>query len=124
MHVGANEQDCPCLFVRDQEMIKVDCDKYLGDYLSVEGKNDRNINEKWNKGIGFVSQVIGLLKEISLGQYYFDIALLLRNTNILNGILFNYEVLYGLTKTQIEKNQKCRRDLPSQNTFFSLEGTN
>ena len=65
MHIGANEQDCPCLFVRDQEMINVDCDKYLGDYLSVEGKNDRNINEKWNKGIGFVSQVIGLLKEIS-----------------------------------------------------------
>ncbi len=47
MHVGKkNEEECPCLFVRSEEMINVECDQYLGDYLSKDAKNDKNICEK------------------------------------------------------------------------------
>ena len=42
------------------------------------------------------------MKEISLGFHYFDIGLLLRDTNVINSILFNSEVWLGLTKKQIE----------------------
>ena len=75
----------------------------MEDYLSNEGSNDINIDERWKKGIGLVSQVISLIKEVTLGQYYFKIGLSYRKTNIVNGLLFNSEIWYNLKKCQIKK---------------------
>ena len=49
-----------------------------------------------------VMPVMSILKEVSLGHHYFSIGLLLRDTNVLNSILFNSEVWFGLTISQIE----------------------
>ena len=75
----------------------------MEDYLSNEGSNDINIDERWKKGIGLVSQVISLIKEVTLGQYYFKIGLLYRETNIVNGLLFYSEIWYNFKKCQIKK---------------------
>ena len=64
--------------------------------------NTLNIKERENKGVGAVIQVISMIKEISLGYHYFYIGLLLRETNVINSILFNSEVWYGLTVDQID----------------------
>ena len=42
------------------------------------------------------------LKEISFGKYYFEMAVLFRQSMLLNSILCNSEVLYGLKKSHIE----------------------
>lgn len=76
--------------------------KYLGDYITVDGLNSINIKERENKGIGAVMSVTSILKEVSPGHHYFSIGLLLRNTNVINSILFNSEVWFGLTLSQIE----------------------
>ena len=103
MHIGQKEEKFVCLLVNDLEMKTVETEKYLGDLISKEAKNDENVAEKWKKGIGLISQVISMLKEISLGQHYFQIGLLLRDSNIINGILFNSEIWYGVNTKQIEK---------------------
>ena len=46
------------------------------------------------------------MKEISLGNNYFEIGLLLRDSNLVNGILFNSEAWYDVTKKQNEKLEK------------------
>ena len=83
-------------------MKHVQSDKYLGQFVEADGSNSINIEDKYNKGIGMSCQVLSLLSEISLGHYYFDTGLLLRDTNIVNVILFGAEALYGITKKQIE----------------------
>ena len=81
----------------------------MGDIISSDGKNDRNIHDRYNKGIGHANQILGILKEISFGPYYFEQALQLRNAKLINGMLCSIEAMYGLTLAQIEKLEKCDR---------------
>ena len=102
MHVG-KDKNCPNLTINGKAVKHVETEKYLGQYLSSNGKNDKIIDNTCNKGIGTSSQVHALLKEISLGQYYVYIGLLLRDTNVISAMLFSAESWYGVTKNQIEK---------------------
>jgi hypothetical protein len=100
MHIG-KQKLCPHLQINKTEMKHVQYDKYLGQYVASNGSNEKNIDDKYSKGIGMSCQVHCLLSELSLGNYYFHIGLLLRDTNIVNVILFGSEALYGVTKKQI-----------------------
>ena len=82
---------------------KVSFDKYLGDIVSGDSLNKRNIEAKTSKGMGIINQIMILLEEICLGQYYCETAVLLRESMFVNGILFNFniEACYGLTKEDI-----------------------
>ena len=44
-----------------------------------------------------------MLNMTSLGQYYFEIALILRESILVSKLLFNSEVWYNLSNKQIEK---------------------
>ena len=46
---------------------------------------------------------MNLLNSISFGQHYIEIALLLRESMFLSGILNNVEVWYGMTKSEVEE---------------------
>ena len=70
--------------------------------MTTDGRIHKNIEERYNKGIGIVNTISGLLKEMSFGQYYFEMAVLFRQSMLLNGILCNREVLYGENKNHIE----------------------
>ena len=50
-------------------MLTSEREKYLGDIISSSCKINDNIEERYNKGIGIANKIIGLLKEISFGQY-------------------------------------------------------
>ena len=76
-------------------------DRYLGDIVSADCLNKRNIDAKNSKGLGFITQIMILLEEICLGNYYFETAVLLRESIFLQGTLTNIEVCYGLTKENI-----------------------
>ena len=61
--------------------------KYLGEILSSDSRIDINISERYNKGIGIGSQIMSMLKEVSFGTYYFEMAMMFRNSMLINGIL-------------------------------------
>ena len=61
-------------------MVSVSNDKYLGDILQSNGKNDVNILERVNRGKCAVSQICQLLSDLCLGSYYFETANILRNS--------------------------------------------
>ena len=69
---------------------------YLGDVLSKDGKNTRNIAARKSKGLGVIKQILEILEGSCLGKYEIEAALILRSSLFLNGILTNSEVWYGL----------------------------
>ena len=91
IHIGKPNDLCPRLKVHDNEMIKVCKDKYLGDIISNNGNNDENIRSKISNGMGAMSNIMNILREVNLGEYYFQSALLLRQTMFLSTILLNSE---------------------------------
>ena len=84
-------------------------DMYLGDLISSDGKNKKNVEKRISKGLGIITQIMNLLEIISFGSHYFDIALLLRESMFINGILFNAEVWYGLTRAEVGEFEKLDR---------------
>ena len=103
IHIGKNHSRCPVLKVHGTEMESVKFDTYLGDIISEDGKNTRNIQSRISKGVGKITQILNILDTISLGEYYMETAILLRESMFLNGILTNAEIWYGLTKEDIKQ---------------------
>ena len=109
MHIGGNMNTCPELKVHGTVMQGVEEDMYLGDLISSDGKNKKNVEKRLSKGLGIITQNLNLLEMISFGQHYVEIALLLRESMFLNGILFNAEVWYALTKAEITEFENLDR---------------
>ena len=103
MHCGKNEQKYPDLKVDEMTMKKSKEVKYVGDWLSSSMNNDANIERRAAKGIGSISSILSLLKQISLGIYHFEIALIFRDTILLSQMVFNSEVWINLKANQIVK---------------------
>ena len=54
------------------------------------------------KGLGIISQIMNVLETVSFGNYFFEIALTLRESMIINGILTNAEILYKLNSQKLK----------------------
>ena len=106
IHIGKQNENCPSLKVHDSEMKKVDQDKYLGDIISNKFNNDENIKSKISNGMGAISNILNILREVSLGEFYFKIAFLLRQTIFLSTILLNSEAWVNITQKNIEELEK------------------
>ena len=81
-------------------------EKYLGDILTSNGKNDQNIIARVKKGLGIIKQVSSILEEVFFGKYFFTVAKILRDSLFINSILLNSEVWYHLSKSNIEELEK------------------
>ena len=97
--------------MRGTVMEKVDEDMYLCDLIG-KNKNKKNVEKRISKGPGIITQIINLLEIVSFGGHYIEISLLLREFMFINGILFNVEVRYGITKAEVEEFEKPDRLLP------------
>jgi hypothetical protein len=125
MHIGKRNSYCPDLFIdtwevknveefeakseEESDIFEGECkmddseeEKYLGDLISADGTNTKNIKARKDKGFGIVDQIISMLTDICFGPHFFQVALVLRSSLFINSILLNSEVWYGLSKTDIE----------------------
>ena len=126
MHVGLTCTDCPDLYVdrwklenkkniftsvEDLEDIEsgetkletVEYERYLGDILSSNGKNKKNILSRRSKGVGIVNQILTILEGTCYGTHVFEVGLLFRKSILINSILTNSESWYGLKNEEIEQ---------------------
>ena len=112
IHVG-NKLDkvCPTLNVHQDVMKTASSEKYLGDIIMNSGKIDQNIQARVNKGVGSVNTIMSLLEEISFGEHYFEMALLFRNSMLINSLLSSSEVLYGIKPKHVQMLESCDRSL-------------
>ena len=106
MHVGKQNSFCPTLKIHGSEMASSDEITYLGDIITADGKNTRNIQSRFSKGLGQINQIFNIIESVSFGTFTIEIALLLRNSLLVNGILTNSEVWYNLSKTEVDTLEK------------------
>ena len=56
IHIGRSKNLCSTtLKLNDKPITKTDSEHYLGDILSSDNKRDSHINERYNRGIGYVN---------------------------------------------------------------------
>ena len=79
--------------------------KWIGDYISHDGKNKENVKKRVSIGMGTNTSIMVILKETSLGIYYFSIAMILRETILMSSMLLNIEVWFAVTREDISKLQ-------------------
>jgi hypothetical protein len=71
-------------------------EKYLGNIISTDGKNTKDIEARVAKAQGIIKQRKSMLEEMFFGSYIFEVAVTLRDSLFTNGVLTNMEVCYGL----------------------------
>ena len=54
---------CPVLKFHGKGMENVSEDLYLGDIISSDGKNRKNVDKRISKGLGLITQIMNLLEE-------------------------------------------------------------
>jgi hypothetical protein len=121
LHVGKSNTLCPELRVHGSPMECVQSDTYLGDVISANGSNKENIKQRISKGNGILAKIKNILETVSFGAHYFKIALLLRESLLLNGILTNCESWYGLQESEILDLESL--DLTFFRTLFEVPQT-
>lgn len=102
IHIGKPSAYCPSLKVHDVAMKKVPEAKYLGDIITAVGTMHRNIETRGKKSIGIISQIMSILKGLSLGIYYFSISVLLRNLLFVNSVLVNSEIWFPIKESDFK----------------------
>ena len=103
IHIGKNSSKCQSLKVHNSDINRRSYETYLGDVVCNSGSNNLNINNKVNQGIGAISQIISMLNQVSLGHYYFEIAVIMRDSMLVSKLLSNSEIWYNITKDQYKK---------------------
>ena len=121
IHIGKRQMDCQGLKVHGCPMTEVSSDTYLGDIISRDGKNTLNIDKRVGKGLGIVSQIMDILKNVSFGIHYFEIGATLRESMLVNGLLTNSEIWYGLSENEVKRLEEVDRLLLRQ--IFQVAST-
>ena len=103
IHVGNSCDNCDNnLKVHEKIMKKKHIGTYLGEIITSDGKLDETLNNRRSKGAGIVSQITGIISSVSFGFHFFNISLTLRESMLLNGMLFNCEAWNCITERQFE----------------------
>ena len=76
---------------------------YLGDVIAANGRHDKNVLNRKNKGLGIINQIMQILQSTYYGKYYFEVALVLRESLLLSSLLLNSEAWVNLTEQDIRK---------------------
>lgn len=131
MHFGKSKDICPKLTLNNENMNESNSQKYLGDVITNDMKIDENIKMRQSKGISTVNFVISMLKEITFGTHTFEIGMLLRNSMLVNGILYNMEAICEFKNTHLETLElsdkcfmqrlfECPRSTPSEAFYIEM----
>ena len=81
---------------------------YLGDIISADRRQDKNVLSRKNKSQGIINQIMEILKSVFFGKYYFEVALVLRSSLLLSSILLNSEAWVNLSDKNIRDSEKNR----------------
>ena len=89
-------------YVGKEEMEGKVEERYLGDIISNDGKNMKNFKARVTKAIGIIRNIMTRLDGIPFGKYYFEVAIILRNSLLVSSILCNCEVWYNISDAEMK----------------------
>jgi hypothetical protein len=103
IHVGANKVCSDNLKVHEKKMIQKEFETYLGDIICATGSNKKNIENRTNRGIGAVSEILSTLSQVSLGHFYFEIALIFRDSLLISKMVYSSEIWYNISNNDYKR---------------------
>ena len=68
MHIGKKVKECPELYIHEQKMETSAKEKYLGDIITSDGKQDKNIENRINKAWSYFAEIRALIHEFPFGK--------------------------------------------------------
>ena len=127
IHIGKSGRLCQQLKVHNENMTRKTYETYLGEIVSSDARNDSNVENRRNKGIGAVSQIFTTLKQVMLGHFHCEVALIMRDTMLISKMIYSSEIWYNITKQQYRKLEEIDEmfmrkllDVPSSAPRISL----
>ena len=126
IHISKKQKVCSIRIKAHENDIKeVASAVYLGDVINEDGSIDDTVKDRVDKSIGKTSQVMSILSGVSLGMFHMDIALTLRESIFLNGILTNSETWYNMSEVHInlleDKDNELMRKIFNAHSKTALE---
>ena len=106
VHIGNTKKctlKCPKLKVHSEPMEEKECKKYLGNFISSKGGVSETIEDRRKKGWGKISTIIGILEDVDMKANRLEAGLLLRQSILVNSLLYSSEALSGVTNTQLAR---------------------
>ena len=80
---------------------KSDSEKYLGDIISYDGRNQNVFEARKGKGFGTNNKILNILEDVCFGPFTFEVALTLRDSFLISSILTNSEAWLGLSNSVV-----------------------
>ena len=104
-----------------EKMKVVESKKYLGEIISSDGGNKKNIKEKTDRAIGNVNNIVSSLHERPYGKHTFIAASIMRDAMLLGAMLCNAESWINITEADLTRLQKP--DTMLQKELLSASGS-
>ena len=102
--MGTSKIDkCKEIKVHDKVIHDSKREKYLGDIITNNGRNDANIAARKAKGFVIAGDILSILDEVPLGTHRIEAGIVMRNGMLINGILTNSEVWNGLSENDYKE---------------------
>ena len=98
-----NSKEEKDIFDGEEDIKEIDCTKYLGQIISKDGTNVKNIVNRANKGIGLVNKINTTLQNTPGGRYHFELSVVMRNAVLISSIISCSEVWYRITEWEYRK---------------------
>ena len=76
---------------------------YLGDIISADGKHLKNIQNRKNKALGNINQIMQILESNFFGKYFFKVDMILRSSLLLSSLLLNSEAWVNITDQDVRR---------------------
>ena len=92
-------------------MLRVDEDSYLGDTVTSSRSNAKNIKVRCGRGLGIISNIMIILSETCLGEFYFTVAVILRESLLFSSMLLSSEIWFNITKQEMEQLERVDKAL-------------
>ena len=89
------------IFEGEDLMQTEDNEKYLGDIVTNNGKNLKNIKARENRGRGISKDLLATLVEMFVGGEHHELGVTLRNAMLISSLLTNCESWYNVTIANI-----------------------
>ena len=80
---------------------------YLGDLISSDGTHTKKVQQRSNKGLGVITQIMNILESTYFGKYFFEVALVLRESLFLSSLLLNTEAWVNYTDKDVRILEQC-----------------
>ena len=119
VHVGKPNKctvPCPVLKVHRDPMKDCPSTKYLGNFVSSSGGCEETVEDRRKKGWGKIATIMGILGAVDMGCNQLEAGLLLRQSILVNSLLYSAESWSGVTEKQLARLESVDNSLLSQLT--------